>query len=140
MAVDGGRALVTLAGRSDTELEQLVLVCRLAVPGQWAFDTVQVARFGCDQFKVKSVSIEADNDFGWSSLGEAQPNRTIATGNVRIGRESRRTTSAPEATALADVPGVIRALDIQHSQTLARASDRAAQKVMLILQNVKLPG
>lgn len=82
--------------------------------GQWAFDTVQVARFGCDQFNVKSVSIDADNDFGWSSLlaGAAEPD-LISGGNATIRRESMRDDVRNRGDrALADVPGLLERLDI----------------------------
>jgi hypothetical protein len=90
------------------------------VPGQWALDTAQVARFGCDQFDVKSVSIDADNDFGWSSLlaGAAVPD-LITSGNAKIRRESLQDDIRTRGDrALADVPGLLERLDIQHIRKL----------------------
>lgn len=90
------------------------------VPGQWAQDIVQVARFACDEFKVKSVSIAADNDFGWTALlaGAAMPD-LIASGNVTIRQSSLQDDiRARGDRACADVPGLLERLDIPQLRKL----------------------
>lgn len=90
------------------------------VPGQWALDLVQVARFGSEQFNVKSVSIDAEIDFGWSCLlaGAAAPD-VIVSGNVVIRHESmHEDIRARNDRALADVPGLLERLDVQQIRKL----------------------
>jgi len=103
------------------------------VAGQWALDTVQIARFACDQFHVKSVAIDVGNDFGWASLlaGAARPD-LIATGQVTIPRESMQDDIRTRGDrALADVPGLLERLEIEHIRKLwpGQASVRQVSKL-----------
>jgi dienelactone hydrolase len=115
-----GEPWSTLLGDSDASWSNWSWFAGRPVPGQWAFDTAQIARFGCDQFKVKSVSIDADNDFGWSSLlAGAAASDLIAAGNATIRRESLQDDIRARGDgALADVPGLLEQLDIQHIRNL----------------------
>lgn len=90
------------------------------VPGQWAHDIAQVARFSCDQFAVKSVAIEATESFGWSALlaGCAEP-ELISSGSVTIRHGSlREDVRARGDNALADVPGLLEQLDVPQLRQL----------------------
>jgi hypothetical protein len=109
-----GEPWSSLLGESDASWPNWSWFARRPVPGQWALDTVQVARFGCEQFHVKSVSIDADNDFGWSSLlaGAAFPD-LITSGKAKIRRESLQDDIRTRGDrALADVPGLLERMDI----------------------------
>jgi len=90
------------------------------VAGQWALDIAQIARFSCAQFAVKSVSIDADNDFGWTALlaGAAAP-ELISSGTATIRRQSMRDDILARGDrALADVPGLLERLDIRQIRQL----------------------
>lgn len=90
------------------------------VPGQWAFDMAQIARFSCDQFAVISVAIDADNDFGWPALlaGAAAP-ELISTGTATVRPKSLHDdVLARGDRALADVPGLLDRLDIPQIRQL----------------------
>lgn len=109
-----------LLGEADASWSNWSWFVGRPVPGQWALDTVQVARFGRDQFDVKSVAIDADNDFGWSSLlADAAEPDLIASGNVTIRRESLQDDILARGDrALADLPGLLERMDIPHIRRL----------------------
>lgn len=84
------------------------------VPGMWALDLVQTARFCRDKLAASPVSLDAENDYGWSALlaGAAAPDLT-ASGNVRIPRASLLDEMRSRGdAALADVPGLLEQLDV----------------------------
>jgi hypothetical protein len=115
-----GEPWSSLLGESDASWSNWSWFAGRPVPGQWALDTVQVARFACDQFQAKSVSIDADNDFGWPSLlaGAAEPD-LIASGTAKIRRESlQEDVHTRGDRALADVPGLLERLEIQQIRKL----------------------
>ena len=90
------------------------------VPGQWAYDIAQVARFSCDHFKLKSVTIDAGEPFGWSALlaACAEP-ELIASGSVAIRHSTLQADlRARGDNALADVPGLFDQLDIPQLRKL----------------------
>lgn len=109
-----GEPWPALLGQSNASWSNWSWFAGRPIPGQWALDTVQIARFACDQFKVSFLSIDANNDFGWPSLlaGAAEPD-LITSGNVTIRRESMQDDIRTRGDrALADVPGLLDRLDI----------------------------
>lgn len=90
------------------------------VPGQWALDIAQIARFSCEQFGAESVAIDADNDFGWSALlAAASTPETISSGTITIDKQSLHEDIRNRGDqALADVPGLLERLDIPQIKAL----------------------
>lgn len=109
-----GEPWPTLLAQSDASWSNWSWFAGRPVPGQWALDLVQVARFACDRFNVKTLAIDADNDYGWSSLlAAATEPDLISTGQVTILRERMKDDiQARGDRALADVPGLLHRLDI----------------------------
>lgn len=90
------------------------------VPGMWAMDLVQAARFCRDKFSAPSVSLEAENSYGWSALlaGAAAPD-LIASGSVEVPWASLHDDIRTRGDqALADVPGLLERLDIAQLRAL----------------------
>lgn len=95
------------------------------VPGQWALDIIQVARFCRDQYGVKSVAIDADNNFGWPALlAGAKAPELLPSGTARVRRGSMRDDIRDRGDdALADVPGLLERLDIPQLRRLWPAGE-----------------
>jgi hypothetical protein len=86
----------------------------------WALDIAQVAQFSRNQFKLETLVIDADNDFGWPTLlaGAALP-QLLPSGTVRIRHASLHDDiRARRDAALADVPGILERLDIRQIRKL----------------------
>lgn len=89
-------------------------------PGQWALDLVQAARMCRDEFSAASISVDAENAYGWPALlaGAAAP-ELIASGSVQIPLASLHDDVAERGDrALADVPGLLERLDIPQLRAL----------------------
>lgn len=99
------------------------------VPGQWAYDTVQIAKFSARQFGTTKVSIQADADFGWPSLlaGAAMP-ELISKGSITLRKESlTEELQSRGERALADVPGLLQQLDLRQIRKLWSGDVRVVQ-------------
>ncbi|MCY2954666.1 MAG: hypothetical protein NTU53_22270 [Planctomycetota bacterium] len=89
-------------------------------PGMWAMDLIQAARFCRNRLSSPSVSLDAENAYGWSALlaGAAAPD-LIASGSVHISWESLHAdVRARGDQALTDVPGLLERLDIPQLRAL----------------------
>ena len=89
-------------------------------PGMWAQDLVQVARFCQQEFGAGSISVDAQNEFGWSALlaCAAQPD-AIDTGRVQLRFASLHDDLRERGDrALADVPGILEQLDVEQIRAL----------------------
>jgi cephalosporin-C deacetylase-like acetyl esterase len=115
-----GETWSRLLGESDASWSNWSWFAGRPVPGQWALDIIQVARFGSDQFQVKSVAIDADNDFGWPSLlAGAAAADLISSGKAMLRSDSlQEDIRARGDRALADVPGLFERLDIRDIREL----------------------
>jgi len=90
------------------------------LPGQWALDLVQAARFCRESLAATSVAVDAENAHGWSALlaGAAAPD-LIASGSVYIPWASLVDQLRTRGDgALADVPGLLERLDVPQLRTL----------------------
>lgn len=82
--------------------------------GQWALDLHQMAGFARSQLGATSVSVRAENGYGWAALlAAAAEDRQFDSGNVRIPHGSlRHNLQARGDAALADIPGLFERMDI----------------------------
>jgi hypothetical protein len=86
----------------------------------WALDLCQAALFCRDGLSAPSVSVDAENAYGWPALlaGAAAPD-LIASGSVRIPLASlHEKVRARGDHALCDVPGLLEWLDIPQLREL----------------------
>jgi hypothetical protein len=82
--------------------------------GQWALDLAQAARFARTRLGATSVTVKAENGFGWAALlaAAARP-ELIDSGNVHVPRASFIDDIRQRGDAsLADVPGLLELVDI----------------------------
>lgn len=88
--------------------------------GMWALDIVQAARLCRDTFGAQSVSVDAQNRFGWAALlaGAAAP-EAVQSGTVTVPMSSFHDyLRARGDAAVADVPGLLEHLDIPQLRAL----------------------
>jgi len=89
-------------------------------PGMWAMDLVQAGRFCRGRLSAPSVSLEAENAYGWSALlAGAAARDLIESGSVYVPWESlHEDVRARGDQALVDVPGLLERLDIPQLRKL----------------------
>jgi hypothetical protein len=88
--------------------------------GQWALDLAQAAQFARTQLGATSVSVAAENGYGWPALlaGAAIP-EAIDTGSVHLPWASLADDLRERGDAsLADVPGLLEIADIPQLREL----------------------
>ncbi len=88
--------------------------------GQWALDLAQAARFARARLLATSVSVEAENAYGWMALlaGAAAPD-LFDSGSVTIPHASLLDDIRQrEDSSLADVPGLLESMDIPQLRAL----------------------
>ena len=80
----------------------------------WALDLHQVARFCRNQLGASTVTVDAQNNFGWAALlAAASDPELLRSGTVQLRLASLHDAARARGdAALADVPGLLEQLDI----------------------------
>jgi len=119
-AWNAGEPWLTLLGDSGAIWTNWSWFAGRPVPGQWAFDIVQVAHATCEALHLQSVAVEANNDLGWTAMlaGASAPD-VIPSGIARLRHSSMHDEiRARGDRALADVPGLLEHLDVPQIRAL----------------------